>query len=162
MPSTVGLPKQRTDAEVITAAAQLEYDCVAAYSEAAKKARQSANAEDFATMAEDCAGHIKKWQARLEALGAAPAGPNWLTELANRLKVYVAGAIPRDCVIVRAVRNNSADSCEAYERVKNRSDLQPETLQTAAGLLRDAQRHRDLVAHMPHKASKCAANPAQS
>ena len=161
MPSTVGLPSQRTDAEVITTAAQLEYDCVGAYGEAAKKAHHSANAEDFAKMASDCARHVNKWQGRLEALGANPASPNGLTEPANRFKVKAARWFG-DGAITLAVRNNSNDSCEAYERVCARGDLSQETLDLAAEFLRDAQHHRELVSHLPHKANDCVARPTQS
>ena len=161
MPSTVGLPKQRTDAEVVTQAAKLEFDCVAAYREAAKQAHTGANANAFAGMAQDCARHLNAWQDRLVALGQAPTGANAITEPLNSFKVKAASWLG-DRAIVTAVRNNSADSCEAYARVKARADLGPETLELAAQLLGDAERHRDQVAHMPYTAAHGAARPTQS
>ena len=136
MPTTVGL--QRTESGVIEAAAQLEMDCVAAYHQAAAHLRDRRAAAHFDTFERASEAHRDLWQARLAALGHAPAAPNQLTAWLNAWKVRVAAAVSGDWGIYRALGNNAPDQCAAYGRVHDRH-LSAITDGLAVGMLADAK-----------------------
>jgi rubrerythrin len=129
------------EAQVVERAIALEYDCLAAYSEAAELAEEPSLVRTLQQFAADCKKHIAMWQDRLKRMTSHEGTPNMITEPLNRGKVMV-GSLLGDKAIMVAIKNNAADTCTAYEQVASRVELALETKEISQAMLKDARRHR--------------------
>lgn len=136
MPTNVG--HAGPEAEVIKRAIALEFDCVAAYGEAAKQADVSSHAKTFQQFATQCENRIQLWQGRLEQMSTRPGEPHAVTEPLNRGKVKVGGLLG-DTAVALVVKNNAADTCKAYEDVAARVELSAETRDLSKKMLAEAR-----------------------
>ena len=139
MPTTVA--QAGPEAQVVQRAIALEYDCLAAYSEAAKLAEEPGLVSTLQQFVADCKRHISQWQDRLKGMASSEGKPSMITEPLNRGKVKIGGLIG-DKAIMMAIKNNAADTCQAYEQVASRVELAPETKEISQAMLKDARRHR--------------------
>ncbi len=133
MPTTVA--QAGPEAQVVERAIALEYDCLAAYSEAAKLAQEPSLAQTLQQFAADCKRHIGLWQDRLKRMSSHEGKPSIITEPLNRGKVKMSSLLGDKAIMV-AIKNNAADTCSAYEQVASRVELAPETKDIVPG---DAQ-----------------------